>query len=370
MRILIVGHSLVVDSNRGLFTELAKRGHVVDIVAPSTWSSSLQNHFGFQYNIKFDENFEDIYTINSYFTGNASIFFFKFLSLYKVLTSKRYDFIFIWQESWSLVLFQFVLLKFFSVNHSTKTFITAAQNIKKYKLKWLQLLERFTTKFVHTILYCSEEVKEVVLWKKLSARSLYFPLSYDASLFNKKKVYSNGTVVIGYIGRLSPEKGLDTLIEAFKKLRADGVDVRLRIAGAGPLVSMFENEVGIDYLGVVPHNEAHLFYQDIDIFVLPSKTTMSWKEQFGRVLIEAAASGNLVLGSSSGSIPEVMKKIESPYIFQEDSSTDLLRNLYIAIGDLKNGRAFNITETCSRNCVQSFSHSSVALLLEDYIKSI
>ena len=44
----------------------------------------------------------------------------------------------------------------------------------------------------------------------------------------------------------------------------------------------------------------------LHVLILPSLTTASWKEQFGRVLIEAGACGVAVIGSSSGAIPEVV----------------------------------------------------------------
>jgi glycosyltransferase involved in cell wall biosynthesis len=44
----------------------------------------------------------------------------------------------------------------------------------------------------------------------------------------------------------------------------------------------------------------------LDVLVLPSRTTPVWKEQFGRVLAEAAAAGRWALGSSSGEIPAVL----------------------------------------------------------------
>ena len=48
------------------------------------------------------------------------------------------------------------------------------------------------------------------------------------------------------------------------------------------------------------------FYQMLDVFVLPSRTMPNWKEQFGRVLIEAMACAVPVVGSSSGEIPQVI----------------------------------------------------------------
>ena len=48
------------------------------------------------------------------------------------------------------------------------------------------------------------------------------------------------------------------------------------------------------------------FYTGLDALVLPSRTRPNWKEQFGRVLIEAMACGVAVLGSDSGEIPRVI----------------------------------------------------------------
>jgi glycosyltransferase involved in cell wall biosynthesis len=44
----------------------------------------------------------------------------------------------------------------------------------------------------------------------------------------------------------------------------------------------------------------------IDVLALPSRTTARWKEQFGRVLIEANACGTPVIGARSGAIPDVV----------------------------------------------------------------
>jgi glycosyltransferase involved in cell wall biosynthesis len=48
------------------------------------------------------------------------------------------------------------------------------------------------------------------------------------------------------------------------------------------------------------------FYQGLDVFVLPSRTLPTWKEQFGRVLIEAMSCAVPVVGSNSGEIPNVI----------------------------------------------------------------
>jgi glycosyltransferase involved in cell wall biosynthesis len=77
----------------------------------------------------------------------------------------------------------------------------------------------------------------------------------------------------------------------------------------------------VDFLGKLSSAEMPEFYQSIDVLVLPSRTTRSWKEQFGRVLVEAMASGVPVAGSNSGEIPHVIG--DSGVVFPENDVTAL-----------------------------------------------
>ena len=111
---------------------------------------------------------------------------------------------------------------------------------------------------------------------------------------------------LGYAGRLVPEKGLETLIEAC----AQSGD-RLRVVGEGPegvrLRTLARTRgVEVEWLGSVPTEKMPESYSGMDILVLPSLETPRWKEQFGRVLVEAMASGVPVIGSRSGEIPRVI----------------------------------------------------------------
>ena len=67
------------------------------------------------------------------------------------------------------------------------------------------------------------------------------------------------------------------------------------------------------------------FWQEIDVFVLPSISTPTSVEQFGRVLVEAMAAGVPVIGSSSGAIPEVIDN--AGLIFPEGDVNALAANL-------------------------------------------
>jgi glycosyltransferase involved in cell wall biosynthesis len=115
---------------------------------------------------------------------------------------------------------------------------------------------------------------------------------------------------VGYFGRLVAEKGVNVLLEALAAL--DG-DWRLMILGSGPQEADLRAQahaLGIaarlDWRAWLPSREMPALYPQVDVLALPSLTRPNWKEQFGRVLIEALASGVPCVGSDSGAIPDVI----------------------------------------------------------------
>jgi glycosyltransferase involved in cell wall biosynthesis len=116
--------------------------------------------------------------------------------------------------------------------------------------------------------------------------------------------------LVGFAGRLVPEKGVLDLVEAVTRLIAAGRPARLVLIGEGPLRAGLEARATSGEALVVrppvPREALAPFYQALDVFVLPSRTTPAWKEQFGMVAAEAMACGVPVVGSSSGAIPDLL----------------------------------------------------------------
>ena len=120
----------------------------------------------------------------------------------------------------------------------------------------------------------------------------------------------DGCFTVGFLNRLVPAKSPLSALEAFQRLP---VETRLQVVGDGPLRDQFQAEVDRRGLGgrvsvqqrVPSHDMPHLL-QRMDVVLLPSVTTSRWKEQFGRILIEAMACGVPVIASDSGEIPEVV----------------------------------------------------------------
>lgn len=116
--------------------------------------------------------------------------------------------------------------------------------------------------------------------------------------------------IIGFVGRFVPEKGVLDLLEALGPL---GPDYVLVCIGGGPQESELKKQaraLGVEkQLRILPPMPASALAEHIaamDVLALPSHTEQFWKEQYGRVLVEAMAAGVPVIGSDSGAIPYVI----------------------------------------------------------------
>jgi glycosyltransferase involved in cell wall biosynthesis len=116
--------------------------------------------------------------------------------------------------------------------------------------------------------------------------------------------------VIGFVGRLLARKGLFVLLEALAGL--DGA-WELHVVGTGEACVQAEalaERLGIAqrvvFIGQQPSTAMPAIMRQFDVLVGPSLTTPRWKEQFGRMLVEAMACGVPVIGSDSGEIPNVI----------------------------------------------------------------
>ena len=135
------------------------------------------------------------------------------------------------------------------------------------------------------------------------------PYGVDLQRFTPSPRPPHDPIVIGTTARLSPEKGLSYLVDAFARLRDRyGDRVRLRIAGEGTERPALEQQIArlrladaVDLPGWLDHDAVPAFLQALDIFALPS----TW-EGFGVSAIEASAMRLPVVASSVHGIPDAV----------------------------------------------------------------
>ncbi|MFB2898801.1 glycosyltransferase, partial [Aerosakkonemataceae cyanobacterium BLCC-F50] len=132
-----------------------------------------------------------------------------------------------------------------------------------------------------------------------------------------------GTGLGGYalfVGRLSQEKGLDTLLAAWEQLKNP---MPLKIVGEGPLAGEVakaaQKSPKIEWLGRKPMAEVHALMGEAMVLIFPSK----WYETFGRVAVEAFAKGTPVIAANIGAIAELVEHGRTGLRFQPGNATDL-----------------------------------------------
>ena len=145
------------------------------------------------------------------------------------------------------------------------------------------------------------------------------------------KAYANEKPVIGFVGSLVGQKGINHLLHAVRDLNC-----KLLIVGDGPEKEKLfrlskEIQIDVQFEPAATHKQVAAYMQQMDIFVLPSLTRPNWVEKFGRVLIEAMACGVPVVGSNSGEIPNVIG--EAGLIFKEGDRVDLRDKLDLLLND-------------------------------------
>ncbi len=143
------------------------------------------------------------------------------------------------------------------------------------------------------------------------------------------RLIGRGFIIGAANRRLLPEKGVDVLLRAAAGL--PGI-WRLHIAGDGPSRPSLEQlarDLGIGervfFDGPIASLQMPAYLQQLDVLVLSSRTMPNWKEQFGRVLIEAMACETAVVGANSGEIPHVIG--DAGLVFEEEDSAGLREQL-------------------------------------------
>ena len=173
----------------------------------------------------------------------------------------------------------------------------------------------------------TERAKQALLLEGVQKEKIHvIPVGVDLDRFRprrkNKALLSNlglkeDDFVVLFIGRLTWAKGIYDLIYTAKMCLADSelksIPIKFLLAGDGPEKNSIIREAErlqisetVRFMGSIPYHEIHLLYNLADIFTLPSRPARQWQEQFGMALVEAMASGNVIVSTLSGSIPEVV----------------------------------------------------------------
>ncbi len=248
----------------------------------------------------------------------------------------------------------------------------AWQNLARRYPPPFRWLERWVYRTVDAAIAGSQTAAQVLRAKGYRGRLAVIPqFGVDTrQFFPESAPRPADELVVGYVGRLVPAKGVDLLLRALADLTTPW---QLVIAGEGPARRYLQHlawDLGIAdrilWTGWLASAALAERVRSLHILVLPSRSTRTWTEQFGRVLVEAMACRVACIGAASGEIPHVLG--ESGLTFPE-GDWHALRHCLRLLADDPNRRE-RLAEAGYRRALAQFTMEGVAAATADLYRAL
>ena len=248
-------------------------------------------------------------------SGPAQWYFHYYPKLGETLRGFRPDVIDLWEEAWGLVSVHACWLRN-RLLPSAKIVSETEANIPRTHPFPFKQFRAYTLRNTDYAVARQTEGVGVLRAKGYTGPVEVIGNAVDADLFRPldraacRRALGVEGFVIGYVGRLIEAKGLMDIVDALPDMPAK---VTLVFVGSGEFQADLERRVAalgltrqVHFLPPRQMNQLPEVMNAFDALLLVSRTTATWKEQFGRVIIEAHACETPVIGSDSGAIPEVV----------------------------------------------------------------
>ena len=172
----------------------------------------------------------------------------------------------------------------------------------------------------------------------------------DLNLFRIERDLSQRQNIVGFIGRLSGEKGVMNFVKAIPSILRQYQNVRFLIGGDGHLREELKRELSrshctsrVEFSGWISHQELPHYLNKLKVLVVPS-----YSEGVPGIVQEAMACGTLVLATAVGGIPDLVRDEESGFILRNNSppsiATGVIKALKYPKGDEISRRAHQVIE--------------------------
>lgn len=345
MKILMLSKACIVGAYQKKLEEMAALAGVdLTVVVPPSWDDP---HGPMRLEKVHTAGYRMIVS-NIVFNGNFHLHFYP--GLRKIIRDVRPDIFHIDEEPYNLATFQAMRLARWIGAHAVAF---SWQNLYRRYPPPFSWMEQYVLNRLDALLVGNSEAAQVWERKGYSGPIYLIPqfgvdpaIYYrrrrvtkqsKASIFRRRQSRqpTQPAMVIGYVGRLVEEKGVEILLHAASKLVGPW---SMQILGDGPDRKRLEQVA--QWLGIAPRvtfdqkmPSSHLphYFSGLDVLVLPSISRPNWKEQFGRVLIEAMACNVITIGARTGAIPEVIG--EAGLTFAEGNVEELQTHLQQLLDD-------------------------------------
>jgi len=308
-RLLTIGHSYCVELNRRLPQALARAGSEVVAVAPARFRGD------FAWHVTETKPGEPCRVIPLPVHFSRPVHTMLYGAGLSALLAEPWDLVHCWEEPYVAAAAQIARATARRVPLVFATF----QNIVKHYPPPFAWFEKYALSRADGMIAYGDTSRAVLDVRGWSGRTRTIPPGVDVDHFTPDSAArdrvrrdlgwtNDDGPVVGFIGRFVAEKGIARLTAALGRISRPW---RALFLGSGPLdadlrawARPYGDRVRIQ--PAVPHDDVPAYLNAMDVLCAPSQTTAKWREQFGRMLIEAFACGVPVVASDSGEISHVV----------------------------------------------------------------
>lgn len=247
------------------------------------------------------------------------------------------------------------------------------------KSKVYMTLQSWALRHANGVIAVSPSIKQILLGMKVPEKNIeliyngivmdkYDPVKTES--FNLRNRFSipDNTVIIGYVGRLSPEKGQKDFITAMSRIIDERPDVHCVFVGDGPSkgeLMAYAVELGIDkHIHVTGHltNVAPI-YKDIDLFALTSLT-----EGFPNVVLEALCMDVPVLATDVGGVSSIVRPGKTGILVKAGDISAIVSGMLELISD--DQKAASYARNGKKMVYEHFRFEARLQRVQDYYQKV
>ena len=333
MRVLMISKALVAGTSQRKLEEIAKcPGVELTLVTPPYWQSDDGSK----------QVLEQLYTsgyrmIVTPMALNGNFHLHYYPQLGQIMGEVQPEVIHIDEEPYNFATFQAMRL---ASRRGAKALFFTWQNLYRSYPPPFRQFELYNYKHAAVALAGNRDAADVLKRKGYEGPIRVIPqFGFDTEIYSRSmprpKRGKNDPFILGFLGRLKEEKGLNLMIDALTYLPEYCKAVFI---GQGPMKEALEEQaarLGLSHRVIfkpgVPTDQVPHELEQLDVLVLPSVSRPNWTEQFGRVLAEAMSCETPVIGSTCGEIPYVIG--DGGLVFKEGDAQELAARVRELLGD-------------------------------------
>ncbi len=310
--VVVVSHACVVDVNQEPFRALSARGVPVHVVAPAHLRTDIRGRIDFKALPGVDATPLPV-RIGGFRPGikQAGVHLIVYRGLAALIERLAPDVLYAEEEPWSLTTWQVARI---AAERGIPFAFHQSQNVAKRLPPPFEAIRRRVLARAAGATVRLDGPARILRDQGFAGPMLSIPNVVDPSRFEGAQPSHEGleSPVFGFVGRFVAEKGVLDFVRAAAEARARSGRGSALVVGDGPLAAEARKlaatlNLRATFTGPIEHAAIAAAFASMDVLVVPSYATKAWKEQFGRVVIEANAASVAVVATDCGALGDTVR---------------------------------------------------------------